>query len=426
MFALAVILTVPHSIHTTAAGAFHISVLSSRPDTVTGGDALVSIQVPEGEALDRVAVMLNGHSVAADLHRDAVARTLTGLVSGLTIGDNSLEVFSGANHRQPAERLTLKNYPITGPVFSGPQEQPFLCQTQEFKLPDGKMLGAALDGHCSVKAVVIYVYKSTSAPPLSTNGRGAQATSFLPLPNTASLPSDVATTTTTTGATVPYVVRVETGTVNRSIYQFAVLHDPSKESQPSPLTPPKAWNHRLLYSFGGGCTGGWFKQGNNLGNLLSDAVVGKGYAEASASLNTFGNNCNDVIAAETMMMVKERFIKTNGKPLFTMSRGGSGGAEQQIPIADNYPGLIDGIMPSLTFSDVLANAQMILDAHLLNHYYEADGRALTESQKLAIEGTVRLKDFADDAGRIDPTKACPPGLTKEQRYDPVSNRGRPL
>jgi hypothetical protein len=210
--------------------------------------------------------------------------------------------------------------------------------------------------------------------------------------------------------------------VNRSIYQFAVLHDPSKESQPTAFAPPRAWNHRLLYSFGGGCTGGWFKQGTTLGNLLSDAVVGKGYAEASATLNTFGNNCNDVIAAETMMMVKERFTKTNGKALFTMSRGGSGGAEQQIPIADNYPGLIDGIMPSLTFSDVLANAQMILEANLLNHYYEKAGRALTDSQKLAVEGTVRLKDFADDASRIDPTKACPPGLMKEQRYDPVSNR----
>jgi hypothetical protein len=422
LFVLAIILSAPFSMRTTAADAFRISVLSSRPDMVTGGDALVSIEAPQGEALDKVSVMLNGRNVAADLHRDPAAHTLTGIVSGLKIGENSLEVLSGTNHTPPGEKLTLKNHPITGPVFSGPQEQPFLCQTQEFKLPDGKVLGTPIDANCSVKTVVTYVYKSTAAPAAPANGRGAAAAAFLPLANMSALPADVAMTTTTTGTKVPYVVRVETGTVNRSIYQFAVLHDPTKESQPSPFAQPKAWNRRLLYSFGGGCTGGWFKQGNTLGNLLSDAVVGKGYAEASATLNTFGNNCNDVIAAETMMMVKERFIKANGKPLFTMSRGGSGGAEQQIPIADNYPGLIDGIMPSLTFSDVLANAQMILEANLLNHYYEGAGHALTDAQKLAIEGTVRLKDFADDASRIDPTKACPPGLTKEQRYDPTGNR----
>lgn len=423
MFALAVILSAPYAMRTSAADSLQVSVLSGRPDMITGGDALVRIQASQGDALDKVTVEVNGKNVTSVLHRDSAAHTLTGLVSGLKVGENSLKVSSATAGSTPAATVTLKNYPITGPVFSGPHEQPFLCQTEEFKLPDGKTLGAPLDANCSVKTVVTYVYKSTATPPPAPTGRGAAAASaFKPLPSTTSLPADVAMTTTSTGEKVPFVVRVETGTVNRSIYQFVVLHDPTKDPQPSAIAPPKAWNRRLLYSFGGGCTGGWFKQGATLGNLLSDAVVGKGYAEASASLNTFGNNCNDVIAAETMMMVKERFIETYGQPLFTMSRGGSGGAEQQIPIADNYPGLIDGIMPSLTFSDVLANAQLILDANLLNHYYEKAGSALTEAQKLAIAGTVRLKDFTDDASRIDPTKACPPALAKEQRYDPVANR----
>ena len=35
------------------------------------------------------------------------------------------------------------NFPITGPVFSGPQEKPFICSTENFKLPDGSTLGAA-------------------------------------------------------------------------------------------------------------------------------------------------------------------------------------------------------------------------------------------------------------------------------------------
>jgi hypothetical protein len=421
IFGLAVTLSAPCAIRAAAVDTFHIVVLSSRPETVSGGDALVRIEAPQGESLDKVIVTVNGRDVTGALHRDPAAHALTGLVTGLKIGENSLQVFSGTGQTQPAEKLTLKNHAISGPVFSGPQEQPFVCQTEDFKLPDGTSLGAPFDVNCSVKTVVTYVYKSAAPPLPAPNGRPA-APAFSRLPSMTSLPSDVAWTTTSRGEKVPYVVRVETGTINRSIYEFAVLHDPTKESAPSPLAPPKAWNKRLLYSFGGGCTGGWFKQGASLGNVISDAIVGKGYAEASATLNVFGNNCNEVIAAETMMMVKERFIKACGKPLFTMSRGGSGGAEQQLPIADNYPGLLDGIIPSLTFPDVLANAQMILDANLLNSYFTKVAGALTEQQKLAIEGTARLKDFTGDASRINPSVPCPPQLTKDQRYDPVSNR----
>ena len=72
-----------------------------------------------------------------------------------------------------------------------------------------------------------------------------------------SLPPDVDWTTTSLGDIVPFIVRIETGTINRSIYQIAVLHNPVSEPIPTPFTPPTAWNRRLLYSFGGGCVGGW-------------------------------------------------------------------------------------------------------------------------------------------------------------------------
>ena len=51
------------------------------------------------------------------------------------------------------------------------------------------------------------------------------------------------------------------------------------------------------------------------------------------------------------MMVKERFIETIGVPKHTIGWGGSGGAMAQYGIAQNYPGLLDGIMPSATFPD---------------------------------------------------------------------------
>jgi hypothetical protein len=153
------------------------------------------------------------------------------------------------------------------------------------------------------------------------------------------------------------VVRIETGTINRSIYQIAILDDPMT-GPVGPLAPPKGWNGSLVFSFGGGCVGGWYRQADTLGfasardsvsAVVNDNVVGKGYSEVSSSLNVAGNNCNDTISAETMMMIKEHFVKTFGKPVFTIGRGASGGSYQQNQIADNYPGLLDGIIPSLTF-----------------------------------------------------------------------------
>src|SRR5580692_9271306 len=115
----------------------------------------------------------------------------------------------------PAAQLTLTNFPITGPVFSGPQEQPFICSTESFKLPDGSTLGPPLDVNCSSKTVVQYAYKSTAvASAGSANARQVNA-GLNPLPNLKTLPADVAWTTTSTGQKVPYVVRIETGTINR-------------------------------------------------------------------------------------------------------------------------------------------------------------------------------------------------------------------
>jgi len=417
-----------------APSTFGISSLSNRPDKISGGDALIRIEVPENLPLNQVAVKLNGGDATAMFRADAPEHVLIGLVKGLKIGENQIEVSGGkaSSGKVPGAHLTLTNHSISGPIFSGPQEQPFICETDKFRLPDGAMLGAALDANCSVKTVVNYVYKS-SEPAAATSGRGAAGgragrAAFKPLPSLTALPQDIAYATTSTGRKVPYVVRVETGTINRAIYQIAILHNPSSESEPSPFAPPAAWNRRLVYTFGGGCTGGWFKQGTSIGlggGVIDDAIMSKGYAEASATLNVFGNNCSDLIAAETMMMVKERFIEAYGKPAFTMSEGGSGGSYQQLQISDNYPGLLDGIIPSLTFPDVMATVQILTDLQLLNNYFTKHADALTDSQKLAIAGVAELQNMkvaAGQAGRVNPMVFCPPELPQPLRFDPASNR----
>jgi hypothetical protein len=401
-------------------GAITLTAVSNRADKVSGGDALVRVGLPADSTASSIAVRRNGVDVTRAFRPHGGEGVLLGLVTGLEIGENRLEI-SHAGAHEPSGALVLKNHPAAGPVFSGPHEQPFICQTNDFGMPDGTTLGPPLDADCSVETVVSYVYRSTADP-----------VAFKTLTDFTQLPPDVSWTTTTAGKKVPYVVRIETGTLNRAIYQIAVLHDPTSESAPIPFAPPRAWNGRLLYSFGGGCIGGWFRQGARLGgngnlpglNMVTDAIVGQGYAHASSTLNVFGSNCNDVLAAETMMMVKEHFIETYGEPLFTFGRGGSGGAYQQIQIADNYPGLLDGIIPGSTFPDVLATIQFLTDIQLLDRYFVAAGNALTPEQKQAIAGVGNLQTVATTAPGADRIKApgiCPPELPPGLRYHPVDN-----
>src|SRR2546425_271591 len=61
---------------------FEITILSSRPGTVTGGDALAQVRVPASTPLNQVAVKLNGQDVTG-VFRAVDAFTLQGLVTGL-------------------------------------------------------------------------------------------------------------------------------------------------------------------------------------------------------------------------------------------------------------------------------------------------------------------------------------------------------
>src|ERR1700722_4518365 len=113
---------------------FRVTSLSSRPDMISGGNVLVQIDVPQSVPFNMVTIKLNGQDVTATVRPDVKSHALIGLVSGLKIGENALEVFNGQKQGSRAYQLALKNYPITGPIISGSQEQPFICQTQDFKL----------------------------------------------------------------------------------------------------------------------------------------------------------------------------------------------------------------------------------------------------------------------------------------------------
>ncbi len=392
---------------------------STSPQWVSGGDALVKVtgDVPAGAS---VRLSVNGAPATTAFAADPVDGKPVALVTGLANGSNELVAeLVEAGAASPSGRATLQvtNSPRNGPLFSGPYETPFTCQTDTFRIfANGPFLGAPLDANCSAATRVDYVYRNSAG-------------NFVALPSTTAVPADAATTTTSDGRTVPYIVRLETGTVNRAIYQTAVLHNPAAEAAPSPAQRPSGWNGKLVYTFGGGCTGGWYRQGNTTGGVLDDPILRQGYAMASSSLNVFGNNCQDLSAAESMAMVKERFIEAYGRPRYTIGWGCSGGSYQQHQIADNYPGLLDGILPGCSFPEVMfATVYSITDMRLLGNYFTntAPG-AFTDEQQRQVAGILNRATMYTDtvyrgALRIAPDEYCPVTLSEAQRYNPVTNR----
>jgi hypothetical protein len=324
--------------------ALSIQALSSRPDMVSGGDALIEVR----GATRGVALTLNGKDVSGDLKLDPTSHTLRGVVSGLALGRNTLAAKAGA----ASASLTLTNYPIAGPILSGPHIQPYECRTEE------SGLGKPLDADCSAAPRTDWFYRTTGG-------------AFKPLANRADRPADLATTTTIDGVTTPYVVRVESGTVNRSIYRIAMLDD------------PKAWNHRLAVSFGGGA-GAKYNQGSNTAeSALSDLYLSRGFAHAVDTELVNNLHGNGVLQGETLMMLKALFIERHGVPKWTVGNGGSGGAIQQLVITQMYPGLLDGLQPALSFPDSTLHTA---DCGVLMRFWRGAGKDWSQAKKTAVEG----------------------------------------
>jgi hypothetical protein len=401
-----------------SAAVLNIATLSTHADRVSGGDVLVQITTDSGGA---GTVTLNGVDITGVFHTTA-ANTLTGLVTGLNLGQNTLAA--------GGRTLLITNYSIKGPIVSGPYVQPFICQTQNFSLPDGTTLGTPTDADCSAPTKINYLYMPVGG------------TALIPLPNPTSLPSNVAMTRSLNGATVPFVVRLETGTMDRGIYQNAVLFDPTSDPAPTPFTPPRGWNHLLLAQHGAGCPGGWYIQGAAQGvNILTGnnlLRLGEGWGIFINTLQNPSTSCNIIVAGEAAMMGKEHFIETFGVPTYTLSTGSSGGAITSEGVANTFPGLIDGILIAAAFPDTLAIPMSGADGHLLAHYFTVtNSTGFTVDQQVAVSGYKGQQawfDAANQSGRIDPVpgRMDIPGYSsavwssavpQSQRYDPVSNPG---
>jgi Tannase-like family of unknown function (DUF6351) len=344
-------------------GALRVDVLSNRADLVSGGDALVQVALPARLDPSRVRVDVDGRDVTASFAVRADGQ-FTGLVSGLRDGRNVLTA------RAPfvlGSRITITNHPIGGPIFSGAQVQPWICNNV------AQGLAAPQDAQCNGPARFTFVYRSTA-----TN-------TFAPYdpanPPAAGL---VAMTTTDQGATVPYIVRVERGTEDRGIYDIAVLSNPAAPWAPWASQP--GWNHKVVWTFGPSAA---VHHSNGPPQpVLVDMALSRGFMVANNSLNTHGQNANMVVSAESMTMLKEHIAETYGSIRYTIGSGCSGGSIEQYVMAADYPGLVNGLMPNCSYQDSWTTGNEVGDCHLLAHYFNGTAPGtFTPAQQAAVMGT---------------------------------------
>jgi hypothetical protein len=341
------------------ARTLQIQVLSNRADLISGGDALVEISGFDAAAT--VRVLRNGTDVTGQFAVRADGRYL-GLVTGLRIGANLLTATAGGHL---GAGIVITNHPSGGPLFAGPQVQPWDCTLHS----DVTGLGAPTDAQCDTAAVFRFFYMP------------AAHTGFKPY-DPANPPADVATASTDQGVRVPYVVRVETGVADRGIYQAAVLFDPG---QPwAPWAPQRGWNGKVVWPFGGG-SAPFHVVGLPTG-VLDDFSLSRGFLVANSSLNVHGQDANENVSAEAVTMVKEHLVETYGQIRYTIGAGCSGGSIQQYSIAEEYPGLLDGILPNCSYPDLWTTSTEVQDCGLLVRYF-GTATGWTDAQKAAVEGT---------------------------------------
>jgi hypothetical protein len=328
------------------------------------------------------------------------------VVTGLADGPNNLSADLGNGH---GTYLTITNHKIGGPVISGPQVKPFVCATPTVTVGTGDtpstnasgLSTAATDDQCNIATEIKMYYRSTDAG-CSTALPDPNPPTVPPAlpcfkPYTGGTPADLKMTTTDAGVTVPYIVRVERGTLNRGIYDIAVLFDPSKDDPKTgwkPYAPQAGWNGKVVYTFGAS-SGQPRLQFRSEQSWTDDEALSRGFLVALNSMTDSLYNDNRVAMTETLMMMKEKIIDSYGEVRYVMGNGCSGGSINQLTAASIFPGLLDGIQPTCTYPDSETTGIEVSDCALLVNFYQSAAwttltaglpQAQINAKKAAING----------------------------------------
>lgn len=270
----------------------------------------------------------------------------------------------------------------TGPVDTslGPLQYPFACGTEESGLgqpgvdnQDG--IGTpvyAEAGGSKLKGIIAGYSRDCLTPTrmdyfYQPEGRE----DFLPLP-AGPLPADMAWLSRD-GGRIPFVLRVERGSLNRFLYAIAMLADPA---EPVTATQSPYWNRRLIFHFRGG-VGIGKRQGHMKMSTLTkrlSAQLAEGYAVLGTSANVTATQYNVWLAGNTAQLAKAQFVARYGRPDHTVGLGASGGAVQQYLLAETHPGLLDALIPQYSYPDMITQSIWALDCELLEYYFDVTAR----------------------------------------------------
>ncbi|MFL5907330.1 MAG: DUF6351 family protein, partial [Solirubrobacterales bacterium] len=228
--------------------------------------------------------------------------------------------------------------------------------------------------------------------------------------------------------TVPFVIRTETGYLDRDQYQITTLFQPGKAWEP--WAPQTQFDHKLLITHGASC--GIDHQSGSAPSTMDDTALSRGFAVMSTALDNAGHNCNLVTQAESLVMAKERLVEQYGTLRYTIGTGCSGGSLTQQQVANAYPGIYQGILPQCSFPDAWSTGQQLAAYHLTRGYFEhpekwGTGILWTPDQIAAVEGhpnhvNAVVFDSVYWTSLGVPDDGCP-GVPAEQNYNAQTNPG---
>lgn len=381
-----------------------IKVLSNRADLVSGGDALVEI-IWGGAAHSNVTrVELNGVDVKSAFATRPNGRYM-GLVTGLKDGDNLLTVRVGNAGRQ----ITITNHPIGGPVFSGGRQlAPWVCARTTVTpvtvtAPrDSTLIGTTntrasglstnpFDDKCNTATDFLYYYQPKAREgtactfTITGTNRCFEPYPVVNDPATRPADADIADFTNDRGDTVKSLLRLEKGTINRGIYQIVSLFDPAKPW--TPWAPQKGWNGKVMWKMGASTSSNRYEAAPSAAAIFDPNALPRGFIVVNSSATEHSQNNNELLAAETAMMVKEHIIEAYGEIRYSISDGGSGGSMMQTTPATVMPGLLNGLLPTISYPDAVSTWIETKDCGLLGNYYNTpQGSPLSSDKRTAING----------------------------------------
>ena len=383
----------------TITGDVTVKALSNRPDMISDGDVYVEVVLPSGATFDDLKVDVDGTDVSSGFAVRANGRVL-GVVSGLKNGTSTLTATLKSINK--GAKLAITNTDRGGPIFSGPQIQPWVCATRAGSpatvvVPNVSLSATVttrtsgldsdpVDAKCNAPTKFTYYYQ-----PIAKVGTGCTlgitgANPCFVVYDPAARPADalIADFTNDRGAKVKSMLRLELGTADRGEYQVLTYFDPALPW--TPWAPQAGWNGKLHWKFGASASGNRFQQ--NPGASVFDAnALAAGFMVANGQLTNHNDNNNEFLAAEQMMMIKEHIIDTYGEIRYTMSDGGSGGSMMQTVIASVMPGLLQGIQTGISYPDAVSTWIETRDCGMLGLFYQtAAGATFSATEQAAIEG----------------------------------------